>query len=64
MRYLFVLCALAGCTTRFAYAPEDEQRFREDEFYCERLASSQVNPGDRAQLYDKCMYAKGWRPGS
>ena len=60
MRYLLVLL-VAGCTTRFVYTPEQEGKYRQDSFYCEQIAAKQMNPGDKAQMWDSCMYAAGWR---
>lgn len=54
--------AMCGCgTTKFAYTPEQEPQYRQDAFACEQYAATQVNLGDRNQMWDSCMYSKGWR---
>ena len=58
---LLALSLLAGCATRFDYTPEQEPQYRRDAFTCEQIASGQINIGDRNQMYDRCMLAKGWR---
>lgn len=60
MRYLIVL-TLAGCATQWHHESKTEQQMHEDAFRCERVAATQINPGERDQMFDRCMYAHGWR---
>lgn len=60
MRYLLVLM-LAGCATQWNHATKTEQEMHEDAFRCERSAATQINPGERSQMFERCMYAQGWR---
>lgn len=60
MRYLLIL-VLAGCATHWQHATKNEQEMHEDAFRCEQVAATQINPGERSQMFDRCMYAHGWR---
>lgn len=60
MRYL-ILLVVAGCAGQWRHETKTEQQFHEDSFQCERVAATQINLGDRMQMFDRCMYAHGWR---